>query len=79
MYLYFQHSNRTVSLVSSEATDENVFKIINQDVKRRNPKFEIYYIRRWNIKDHTIYDVGSHTEFYILTQAHYKDGEVSPV
>ena len=80
MNLYFQHSNDTVSLVAQNvADDKNLYKLINADVKKRNPKFKIYYIRTWKIKDHTIFDVGSHTEFYILTDNVYKDGEIPPV
>lgn len=75
MYLYFQHNGGTVSLVSKNATEENVFKLINTDVEKRNPKFKIYYIRCWKIKGHEIFDVGSHVEFYILTDIFYKNGE----
>lgn len=75
MYLYFQHSNETVSLVSQNATEENVYKLINADVEKRNPKFKVYYIRHWKVKEHEIFDVGSHTEFYILTDILYKNGE----
>ena len=75
MYLYFQHNNETVSLVSQNATEENAFKLINADVEKRNPKFKVYYIRCWKIKGHEIFDVGSHTEYYILTDILYKNGE----
>ena len=75
MYLYFQHSDETVSLVSKNATEENVFKLINADVEKRNPKFKIYYIRRWKVKGQEIFDVGSHVEYYILTDIFYKNGE----
>lgn len=79
MYLYFQHSDETVSLVSSKVTEDNVYTFINADVEKRNPKFKIYYIRRWKVKDHIIFDCGSHSEFYILTDILYKNGEKLPV
>ena len=29
--------------------------------------FTIYYVRRWNRDGKTVFDVGSHTEFFLLT------------
>lgn len=75
MYLYFQHSDETLSLVSSNVSEEWVGKLIYQDVAKRNPKFKIYYLRRWQVKNHIIFDCGSHLEFYILTDIFYKNGE----
>lgn len=75
MNLYFQHSNGTVSLVSADATQENVFKLINQDVESRNKNFNIYYIRSWTVKDITYFDVGSWSEYYLLTNQVFKEGE----
>lgn len=66
MYLYFQHANGKYSLVSDVATDKNVYKLISADVYKRNPKFKIYYYRKWNIPGGVCFDVGSHTEYYLL-------------
>lgn len=79
VYLYFQHRNETVSLVASNVTEDNVYKLINADVEKRNPKFKIYYIRHWKVKEHEIFDIGSHVEYYILTDILYKNGEKLPV
>lgn len=75
MHLYFQHRDETVTLVASNITEDKASKLIYEDVARRNPKFKIYYLRRWQVKDHIIFDCGSHTEFYILTDIFYKNGE----
>lgn len=75
MNLYFEHSNGTVSLVSSEATQENVVKLINQDVESRNKNFKIYYIRSWTVEDITYFDIGSWSEYYLLTDQVFKEGE----
>lgn len=66
MYLYFQRSNGDLVLVSEKADKDNVHKLIDEDLKKRNPKFKVYYIRSVKLTAGTQYDVGSWTEFYWL-------------
>lgn len=67
MNLYFEHADRRRSLVATDVTFDNVIELIHADVERRNPNFRIYYLRSWMYKNEKYYDVGSHTEFYVLT------------
>lgn len=66
MKLYFQRSNGEYRKLSDFATKENVGGMIDNFVKAHN--YESYYTRSWEDDDNqTWYDVGSHTEFFVLT------------
>ena len=49
-------------------TDSEILNEVNKIIKRfcDNRNFEIYYIRIWNEDGATVFDVGSHTEFFRL-------------
>ena len=66
--LYFLASNGDKRLVKTNVEPKTAFKHIGEYVKKLNPNYEIYYIRSWYSEDckGTIYDVGSHTEFFLL-------------
>lgn len=65
MELYFKNSQDIRRSIASNVKDkQEALKIINKFCKERN--FEIYYIRTWTQNDEEYYDVGSHTEFFIL-------------
>ena len=66
MNLYFQHSDGRHSLVAENVDPKDALSLIYADVAKRNPRYEIYYVRRWERDGVTTYDVGSHTEFYVL-------------
>lgn len=66
MNLIFLHSDGRETIVSNTATEENVITKIKEFVTKINPNFEIYYIRSWKTKRGIKYDVGSHTEFFLL-------------
>lgn len=66
MNLYFEHSDGRHSLVAENVDPKNVLELIYADVESRNPNYRIYYVRSWECNGETHYDVGSHTEFYIL-------------
>ena len=67
MLLYFQHSDGKQSLIADNVLNRDVaLELIRADVADRNPNFRIYYIRSWTNAGVTTFDVGSHTEFYIL-------------
>lgn len=65
--LYFENKFGQLQLINKEATRENAEQLITQYVKRINPDYKIYYIRSWSESpDQVRYDVGSHTEFFLL-------------
>ena len=68
MNLYFLSSTGEKRLVSTEVNADNVYKIIKDYIYEINPNYEIYYIRSWGDinKDGITYDVGSHSEFFLL-------------
>lgn len=68
MILYFKNSAGSKSIVSEPRTEKRALRDIRKFCKERN--YEIPYIRFWDKSDGTLttrtYDVGSHTEFFIL-------------
>lgn len=64
--LYFIRSNGERILVEPKIKEDNTIKFIKKFVKEKNPNFEIYYIRSWKTEEGIMYDVGSHTEFFLL-------------
>lgn len=66
MNLIFQHSDGRETIISKTATEENAFIKIKEFVAELNPNYEIYYIRTWETKRGTMFDIGSHTEFFLL-------------
>ena len=77
MYLYFETSNNEYRLLAdniqgkidevvSDAMDRRISKIINKFLKEHN--FKSYYTRVWQEDDNNVrFDVGSHTEFFIVS------------
>ena len=67
MKLYFKNSLGKKRLINEIKTEEEALKEIKKFCGER--KFEIYYIRTWeDNEENTVYDVGSHTEFFILNK-----------
>lgn len=66
MNLIFLHSNGRETVVSETATEENVYTKIKEFVTDLNPKYKIPYFRSWATKRGVQYDIGSHTEFFLL-------------
>ena len=70
--LYFVNSQKVsreiLSIDGSNLTDAEIRKLAYQKMhefcEERN--FTIYYTRSWNAAGKTIFDVGSHTEFFHL-------------
>ena len=71
MKLYFINSANKKKLVSSAATADNANKLIIEYIKKINPEYKVYYTRSWIENNETWYDVGSHTEFFLLTERDY--------
>lgn len=65
--LYFEDRFGELRLVQSNVKTDEIYKVISNYVKQLNPDFKIYYTRSWVNEDKSIiYDVGSHSEFFIL-------------
>lgn len=65
--LYFIRSNGEKILVTENINKETIMNRIQEYVASLNPNFKIYYIRSWATDEGTMYDVGSHTEFFLLS------------
>ena len=64
MKLYFENSFQQRRLIGEPATSKESLEIISRFFKERN--FEIYYVRQYTTPEgETIYDVGSHSEFFV--------------
>lgn len=66
MRLIFQHSDGRETIASYKATEDNVLTKIREFITDLNPKYKIPYFRSWKTKRGIQYDVGSHTEFFLL-------------
>lgn len=67
MKLYFENSLGKKRLLKKVKSEKEALEEINRFCEERG--FEIFYIRSWNNdKGDTTYDVGSHTEFFILNR-----------
>lgn len=65
MKLYFETSKGEKRVIAAPLSEENAIEIIHAFCEERN--FKIYYTRSWIDKEGLKwYDVGSHTEFFIL-------------
>lgn len=65
MKLYFENSYGERRLIAEPLSEENASEIIYAFCEERN--FRIYYTRTWREPDGLKwYDVGSHTEFFML-------------
>lgn len=65
MKLYFENSYSQRRVIAEPQTEEEAWKEIHKFCEDRN--FKIYYVREWRDTDGLKwYDVGSHTEFFIL-------------
>ena len=65
MRLVFKNAWGQEKLVKADVTEDELFKCIKDYVHNLNPNFEIYYMRSWG-ENPVTYDVGSHTEFFLL-------------
>lgn len=66
MKLYFENSNGKRRVIASPRTRDDAWGIIHAFCEER--KFKIHYVRTWKDPDNNeIYDVGSWSEFFILS------------
>ena len=65
--LYFRDRMNELREVSKDiGTMKEVTNDILEYVTKINPKFKIYYIRRWKKDSDIWFDVGSYSEFIVL-------------
>ena len=64
MKLYFENSRGQKRIIAEPETEEEAWKEISKFCEDR--RFHIYYVRTWSKDGATVYDVGSHTEFFYL-------------
>lgn len=69
-HLYFQHSNKTFSLVHKnvgDETDTNVWILIFHDIRKKNPAFHVLEKTTYtDIAGRRWFDVGSKEERYVI-------------
>ena len=66
MNVYFRDSNGKKRFLQSAPTEDFVWKIIKKFLDDHN--FKSYYTRTWFADGYTWYDVGSHTEFFLVDE-----------
>ena len=66
--LYFENNYGDKSLIACNITEEEVSVKIVEALKKMNPNYKIHYIRIWEGKAGTWYDVGSHSEFFLFVE-----------
>lgn len=69
--VYFENRYEERIFLDCVKTEEGIYSVIKRDIKTRaQPSFEWYYTRTWTREDgEKVYDVGSHSEFYIVVPA----------
>ena len=64
--LYFINSNNEKRLIQENVDPKTIIHYIEEYIANLNPNFKIYYIRTWEEDGGTMYDVGSHSEFFFM-------------
>lgn len=64
--LYFLSSYGEKRLVRENIDPEAAMGYINEYIATLNSNFKVYYIRTWESEEGTMYDVGSHSEFFLV-------------
>jgi hypothetical protein len=66
--LYFRNSSGELKFVTENLdTMKEVTKSIHAYITDISPNYQIYYMRQWQDDNNDIwFDVGSHTEFFVL-------------
>lgn len=64
MKLYFKDAYGNKRVIAEPKTEEDALDVIQKFCDERN--FKIYYMRWWDKDGVRTYDVGSHSEFFLL-------------
>lgn len=61
-------NTREIATMPEGLNDREVFDAAMKEIRKfcDDHNFKIYYIRVWNESEATVFDVGSHTEFFHL-------------
>lgn len=65
--IYFINSKDEETLLKENVTFDECFVVIGEFLKEHN--FKWYYTRTWGNEKGTMFDVGSHTEFFLWGDA----------
>ena len=71
MKLLFKNGKGEEKLIAEPLSREEVIKDINKFLDDHN--FKSYYTRVWEDNDRLVFDVGSHTEFFILEGMNFEE------
>ena len=71
MKLFFQNSKGEERVIAEPSNREDVIKEINKFLDNYN--YKSYYTRVWEEDDRLVFDVGSHTEFFILEGMNFEE------
>ena len=71
MRLLFQDSHGIERVIAEPSNREEVNKEINKFLDDHN--FKSYYTRFWEADGRLLFDVGSHTEFFILEGMNFEE------
>lgn len=69
--LYFIDSRGDYRLLKENVDEKEAGVLIRHFLDQH--KFLSYYTRRWNTDEGTMYDVGSHTEFFLWSKHNDND------
>jgi len=64
MIVYFENSLGVRRQIGNADSSSEVMRIIHNFLEERT--YKSYYTRSWVENNETIYDVGSHSEFFIV-------------
>ena len=64
MKIYFENRYGERRLLGKRNTDEEVWQVINNFLTQH--RYKAPYVRSWTENDETWYDVGSHSEFFVV-------------
>lgn len=64
MKIYFENRYGERRLLGVRNTDEEVWQVINNFLTQH--RYKVPYVRSWTENDETWYDVGSHSEFFVV-------------
>ena len=65
--VYFENRFEELIYLAEAKDDNEIYQIVKEDISTRaQPSFKWYYTRTWTRDSgEKVYDVGSHSEFYI--------------
>lgn len=75
MNLMFLRADNTIENIAKNVKEEEVSSLIKAFISKKNPNFKSYYVRKWCSNGIWYCDVGSHSEFFLLTDKEMGDGE----